>query len=82
MSGARSDGHGLSAREQQIIDLFEAETPINVIATKLGLAERYVAKVTTFYSGSWRENVRFEAMVRAGSVALAKACIASGGQFR
>ena len=74
-------GHGLSPREQEIIDLDEAGVSVAEIAQRLRLKPRHVARTITMYDGSMRVNERFDAMVVAGTIALAEACAQTGKVF-
>jgi hypothetical protein len=74
-------GHGLSPREQQIMDRHDADVPAAAIAQELTLKLSYVRRTIKSYSGSWSQNNKFEAMVRAGSIALASACAQTGKVF-
>jgi DNA-binding NarL/FixJ family response regulator len=74
-------GHGLSPREQQIIDLDEAGVPAIEIAARLQLKPRHVYRTIKMYDGSMRVNERFDAMVVAGTMALASAIAQTGKAF-
>jgi len=74
-------GHGPTEREAQILDMSDAGVSADAIATELGLNVNYVRARIRDLSGNWGANVRFDAMVRKGSIALAKACARSGGRF-
>jgi hypothetical protein len=74
-------GHGLSRREQQIMDRFDAGMTPEDIAEELGLGLGYVRQCTPIYNGSWSGNLAFEAMVRAGTIALASAVARTGKVF-
>ncbi|CAN5453856.1 hypothetical protein BH09PSE4_BH09PSE4_13850 [soil metagenome] len=74
-------GHGLSAREQQIMDLHEAGNTPRMIAGELGLSPRYVRLVMSRYSGSWAANTAFDDMVRRGSIAMGRALAATGKRY-
>ncbi|MDH7971747.1 hypothetical protein QH494_06085 [Sphingomonas sp. AR_OL41] len=74
-------GHGLSPREQQIIDLDEAGVPVSEIARRLQLKPRHVSRTIKMYDGSMSVNERFDAMVVAGTIALANACAQTGKVF-
>lgn len=74
-------GHGLSPREQQIMDRHDDGVPAGVIAAELELKITYVLRTISYYSGGWSQNLKFEAMVRAGSIALASACAQTGKVF-
>ena len=74
-------GHGLSPREQQVMDRHDAVVPAGAIAAELNLNTSYVLRVIKAYSVGGNYNHRFDAMVRAGSIALASACARTGKVF-
>jgi hypothetical protein len=76
------DAHGVSEREQHILDLHEiAGMDPAAIAAELGVAKHYVVFVCRTYNGSWSQNVAFDRMVQAGSAMLARAIAATGKQW-
>ncbi len=84
MRGAREpSGHGVCASEQRVLDLHEQGLSNKAISAQLDVSRDYVDKtVTMFGMGTvWRAGDSFDAMVRAGTGALARACAASGGRF-
>lgn len=75
------DAHSLGPREAEVMDLFDGGMGSVAIAAELNLNPAYVGKVIALYSGSWVENNAFDAMVRAGSIALAGAIARTGKVF-
>lgn len=75
--------HGLSAREQEIMDLHDAGISEKMIATELGIKRITVRGIVQRYdfTSVWNASNDFDRMVRQGSRNLAAACAASGGQF-
>lgn len=75
--------HGLSAREQEIMDLYDAGDSEAAIAAQLDLQRPYVRQVVQWFDFQtvWCQGNRFDAMVRRGSQALAAACARTGGRF-
>jgi DNA-binding NarL/FixJ family response regulator len=83
MSGRRPDdeAHGLSRREWAIMDRHDEGMSTDQIAAELDLKRTYVSRIISTYSGSWSQNNAFDAMVRAGSIALASAIARTGKVF-
>ncbi|MBY0306418.1 MAG: LuxR C-terminal-related transcriptional regulator [Sphingomonas sp.] len=75
--------HGLSAREQEIMDLFAGGASEKDIATQLNVSRRYIHQTIGHYNFAsvWSHGNRFNQMVVRGTKALAAACAASGGRF-
>jgi len=74
-------GHGVTVREQQILDAYEGGATLGEIASDLRVSEAHVKWVVTYFNGSWRHNDAFERMVREGSQQLAAAIAATGKVF-
>lgn len=71
-------GHGMTAREGEIMDRAEAGVSTKDIAAELGVGAAYVAQVKLRCNGSWADNIAFEAMVVRGTIALAAAAARVG----
>lgn len=61
---------GVTAREQQIIDLYDAGKSSEQIAETMGVKTSYVVQRLGFLSGSRAEDRVREAAIAAGSAAL------------
>lgn len=64
--GAGIEGHGLTEREQAIMDRFDAGVPVGEICAELGLKRSYVTKRVREYTPSNRSQKTFEKMARRG----------------
>lgn len=75
--------HGLSAREQQIMDLHDDGAKPGVIARMLALNTGYVVQIIRTYDFAlcWANTTRFERGVRAAEAAYREALAASGGRY-
>ena len=73
-------GHGLSEREQAVMDLADAGVPHAAIAAELGLKRNYVRQVTTMYGGCGDLTER-KIDARQGCAAMAAAIAATGRSY-
>lgn len=73
--------HGVTEREQQILDALDSGMGFDAVAARFGMNRERVKKIGKIYSNSWANSDDFESMVRKGTIALARACAASGGRF-
>lgn len=73
------EAHGMSMREQAIMDRVDTMTT-DAIAAELGLKRSYVNKVTTMYGGCG-EATAFRIMARRGCSAMAAAIAATGRSY-
>ena len=75
--------HGLSKREQEIMDLHDAGVSQKIIADELGLQRQYVRQIIQLYDfpSVWNAGNKFDAMVAQGSQALARAIERTGKRF-
>lgn len=67
------DAHGVSDREQAILDAFDTGIGLNEVAMRFGISSVRAKKIVTTFSASWSENTAFDDMVRTGTIALARA---------
>lgn len=74
----RDEMHGCTPRELSILDRHEAGISAEDIAAEFKLKPSYVRQIIRMYSGSWRLNDDFEAMVRLGTMRLAEKIAATG----
>ncbi len=77
------NSHGLSKREQEIMDLHDAGISQKMIAEQLRLQRSYVRQTVQYYdfTSVWNAGNKFDAMVVAGSQALARAIERTGKRF-
>ena len=75
--------HGLSAREQQIMDLHDAGVSEKMIAEELTLKRQYVRQIIQLYdfTSVWNAGNKFDRMVAEGSRMLALAIERTGRRF-
>lgn len=75
--------HGLSHREQEIMDLHDGGISEKMIATELALDRGYVRQIIQRYdfTSVWNAGNKFDAMVAQGSQALARAIERTGKRF-
>lgn len=79
----RGPSHGLSPREQEIMDLSDGGRSAEQIAGALRIDLSYVrATIRNFdFAHCWDNSARFERAARVGSIKLAAAIAATGGAF-
>lgn len=75
--------HGLSAREQEIMDLHDAGVSEKMIASEMGIKRITVRGIIQRYdfTSVWSAGNKFDAMVAQGSQALARAIERTGKRF-
>lgn len=75
--------HGLSAREQEIMDLHDAGVSDRMIAAEMKLQRHYVRQIIQMYdfTSVWAAGNKFDRMVVKGSDALAQAIARTGRRF-
>lgn len=75
--------HGITPREQQVIDLYESGLDPARIARSMGVSRKYASSIISTYAFHrvWGAGDKFNAMVRQGTADLARAIARSGGQF-
>ncbi len=79
--GAGVEGHGLTEREQAIMDRHEAGVSVAMICAELGLKRSYVEKRIREYTPSIASQVAFERMARRGCEAMEAAIARTGTRY-
>ncbi|GGO94921.1 LuxR C-terminal-related transcriptional regulator [Stakelama pacifica] len=76
------EGHGLTERETEILDLEADGVDNDCIARRLDVSPGYVRNVLAKYRYSAATDLRINAAIVRASNELAARCAASGGRFR